>query len=70
MKQTRVHAYQPKYPKKLLKGAALTAAKPDGKRSWTCCHATETLLAGYPHLFYESNPQLIVRFLRKCAERS
>ena len=50
-------------------GAAFTATKPDGKRSWQCSHATETLLAGYPHLFYESDPQLIVRFLRKCAER-
>ena len=51
-------------------GAALKATKPDGRRSWDCSHATETLLAGYPHLFYESNPDLIVRFLRKCAERS
>lgn len=49
-------------------GAALKATKPDGVRSWDCGHATATLLAGYPHLFYESNPQLIVRFLRKCAE--
>ena len=51
-------------------GAALKATKPDGRRSWDCGHATDTLLAGYPHLFYESNPDLIVRFLRKCAERS
>ena len=51
-------------------GAALTATKPDGARSWTCEHADGTLLAGFPHLYYESNPDLIVRFLRKCAERS
>ena len=49
-------------------GAALTATKPDGARSWLCEHAEGALLAGYPHLFYESNPNLIVRFLRKCAE--
>ncbi len=48
-------------------GAAFTATKPDGKRSWQCIHAEGGLLAGYPHLFYESNPMLIVRFLRKCA---
>ena len=50
-------------------GAALTATKPDGKRQWVCGHAEGALLAGFPHLCYESNPQLIVRFLQKCAER-
>lgn len=48
-------------------GAALTAVKPDGVRSWTCEHAEGALLAGFPHLFYESDPKLIVRFLEKCA---
>ena len=50
-------------------GAALTAKKPDGVRSWTCGHAEGALLAGFPHLYYESDPNLIVRFLRRCAER-
>ena len=48
-------------------GGALTAVKPDGVRKWTCEHAEGGLLAGFPHLFYESDPQLIVRFLRRCA---
>ena len=51
-------------------GDALTAVKPDGVRSWQCEHADGALLAGFPHLFYESDPNLIVRFLRRCAERS
>ncbi len=50
-------------------GDALTATKPDGVRSWKCAHAEGALLAGFPHLFYESNPNLIVRFLQRCAER-
>ena len=50
-------------------GSALTAVKPDGVRRWTCEHAEGALLAGFPHLYYESNPNLIVRFLRRCAER-
>ena len=50
-------------------GSALTAVKPDGKRQWACEHADGALLAGFPHLCYESNPDLIVRFLQKCAER-
>ena len=48
-------------------GDALTATKPDGARKWTCEHAEGALLAGFPHLFYESDPKLIVRFLEKCA---
>ena len=50
-------------------GDALTAVKPDGVRSWQCEHADGALLAGFPHLFYESDPNLIVRFLQRCAER-
>ena len=50
-------------------GDALTAEKPDGVRRWTCGHAVGALLAGFPHLYYESDPSFIVRFLRRCAER-
>ena len=50
-------------------GDALTAVKPDGVRRWTCGHADGALLAGFPHLYYESDPSFIVRFLRRCAER-
>ena len=49
-------------------GSALTAKKPGGGRSWLCEHADGALLAGFPHLFYESDPMLIVRFLRRCAQ--
>ncbi len=48
-------------------GSDLLAVKPTGSRSWECCHVKGNLFAGFPHLFYESNPQLIERFLRRCA---
>ena len=47
-------------------GASFTAAKPNG-REWPCMHAAGNLLAGFAHLFYESNPKPIERFLRACA---
>ena len=50
-------------------GEAMKAVKPGGSREWTCMHADGNLLAGYPHLYYESNTDLIRRFLEKCAER-
>lgn len=50
-------------------GEAFKAVKPDNARQWICIHAEGNLLAGFPHLFYESNPKLIERFVAKCAER-
>ena len=49
-------------------GSALLAKKPSGARSWECIHSRENLFAGFPHLFYESNPAFIERFLRRCIE--
>ena len=50
-------------------GTALTAEKPNGKQ-WTCMHAQDNLLAGFPHLFYESNPKPVERFLRLAAKEA
>ncbi len=48
-------------------GAALIATKPNG-RTWTCMHVRGNLLAGFPHLFFESDPKPIERFLRAAAK--
>lgn len=50
-------------------GDALRAQKPTGKRGWDCCHSRGPLLMGFPHLYYPSNPKLIERFLRTCADK-
>ena len=50
-------------------GDALHAQKPTGSRSWDCGHSRGNLLMGFPHLYYPSNPKLVERFLRACAER-
>ena len=50
-------------------GSALRAQKPTGSRSWDCCHSQGELLMGFPHLYYPSNPNLIERFLRACADK-
>ena len=48
-------------------GGAFHARKPAGGRAWDCIHGRGSLLAGFPHLYYPSNPKLIERFLRACA---
>lgn len=49
-------------------GNDLYAAKPLGKRGWDCIHSTDSLMAGYPHLYYYGNPQVPKAFLEKCLE--
>lgn len=39
-----------------------------GGREYTCMHDTGTMLAGYPHLYYYSNPEFAARFLERCLE--
>ena len=48
-------------------GDAWKAVKTSGK-SYSCYHEEGSLIAGYPHLYYYSNPEVPYRFLRRCAE--
>lgn len=45
-------------------GDACVAEKPLSERKWACIHQTGQLLAGFPHLYYPSNPEWIIRFLK------
>ncbi len=51
-------------------GESFHAQKPVGTRNWDCVCGTDTLYAGFPHLFYYSNLQAPYRFLQKCKEFS
>lgn len=48
-------------------GDGFTAAKPSG-RKWRCVHASSTLYAGFPHLYFPANPAFAERFVRKAAQ--
>ena len=47
-------------------GGDFHAAKPESKRGWDCIHGTDTMLAGFPHLYYSGNPEVPKAFLKKC----
>lgn len=51
-------------------GKTLTATKPVSGKGWVCAHGKDQLLAGFPHLFYYSNPELACRFLQACAKEA
>ena len=50
-------------------GETFSAVKPESSRSWNCIHGTDTMLAGFPHLYYYGNPKVPAAFLRQCALR-
>lgn len=46
-----------------LPGEDLKAVKPLSDKSWNCMHVTNELMAGFPHLYYGSQPEWIFKFL-------
>lgn len=51
-------------------GSAMLAVKPSGKRSWRCVRETDTMYAGFPHLYYYANPGVAAAFLDRCWQYS
>ena len=49
-------------------GSAFVASKPLRSRTWNCMHMTRTMAAGFPHLFYNSNPDAAFFFFRACLQ--
>ena len=47
-------------------GDAFSAQKPQSTRGWECCISTDTLHAGYPHLYFPGNPKAAQRFVEAC----
>lgn len=47
-------------------GNAYHGKKPVGSREWDCIQGGRTYAAGFPHLYYYSNPRFIQRFLQQC----
>lgn len=47
-------------------GDSFLARKPLSCRSWKCMQGTDTILAGFPHLYYYSSPKTALAFLEKC----
>ncbi|SEL55350.1 cobyrinic acid a,c-diamide synthase [Ruminococcus sp. YRD2003] len=48
-------------------GKDLTAEKADG-RTWRCCHTSDTLYAGFPHIYFYSDVKAAARFVEKCID--
>lgn len=49
-------------------GSGFTAAKTRNGMEYACIHATDSLYAGFPHLYFPANPAFAESFVRKAAE--
>ena len=49
-------------------GEACTAWKPGRKRSWDCMAAQGNIMAGFPHLYYRSDPAFSEAFVERCRQ--
>lgn len=49
-------------------GSSMEAQKPIGSRKWLCMRQEGRILAGFPHLYYPSFPELPRRFMGQCRE--
>ena len=57
------HTYESEDP-----GRAMLATKANGEKSWRCFHSTDTLLAGFPHLYFPAAKGIVEAFLETCGE--
>ena len=49
-------------------GAACTAFKPGRRRSWNCMVVQGNIMAGFPHLYYRSDPAFAQAFVDRCRD--
>ena len=49
-------------------GEACTAWKPGRKRSWDCMVEQGNIMAGFPHLYYRSDPAFAGTFVERCRQ--
>lgn len=64
----QIKAHEFHYYDSTCNGADYQAQKPISQQKWDCIHGGRSSAAGFPHLYYYSNPQFIFRFLQRCAE--
>lgn len=47
-------------------GEDFTAEKLSNGKTWKCIHSGENYYMGFPHIYFYSNPDIAVNFVRKC----
>ena len=64
----KINAHSFHYYESTDNGSDFLAEKPFSERSFECIHASETLYAGFPHIFLPANPSFAENFVRRSDE--
>lgn len=62
----RIRGHEFHYYDSSENGDACTAWKPGRSRSWQCVVVHGNIMAGFPHLYYRSDPEFAMNFVRRC----
>lgn len=63
-----IRAHEFHYYESDSQGSDYLAEKPYSKRQYVCTHATDTLYAGFPHLYFPSNPAFAESFIKQAEQ--
>ena len=69
----RIKGHEFHYWDSTAPGTAFHAAKPQSNRGWDCMYQTDSLLAGFPHLYYLSaraDFKLLIRYCHRGRDNS
>lgn len=65
-KGEKIKAHEFHYWDSTNTGECFNASKPLRKRSWQCIIGERNIFAGYPHIYFYSNPTAAANFLKAC----
>ncbi|MCQ2451565.1 MAG: cobyrinate a,c-diamide synthase [Oscillospiraceae bacterium] len=65
---SRIRAHEFHYFDSSNNGVDCSSEKASNGTVYACCHVTDSLFAGYPHLYFPANPQFAENFIRKAAD--
>lgn len=63
----KIRAHEFHYWDSTDSGEGFTAVKKNG-RAWTCCHVSDRMYAGFPHLYFYAAPEMAERFVTACVD--
>ncbi len=63
----RIRGHEFHYYDSTENGSACKAQKPGSDRSWPCMVVRGNIMAGFPHLYYRSDPAFAVNFVQRCS---
>lgn len=65
----RIRGHEFHYYDSTENGIACKAQKPGSDRSWPCIVVRGNIMAGFPHLYYRSDPAFAENFVRRCSNK-